>query len=103
MISLEACPKCHSTNIHRSRAKSKWEQWRKNLTGKRPFRCRMCKWRGWGVDPGPTFTEAEIDRATRAIAPDPPNLKGTALAAPSLAREVDLHALDQAVVEGDKP
>lgn len=99
---MQLCPKCHSKDIHRSRAKSRWEHWRKNLTGKRPFRCRACKWRGWGVDPGPTFTQAEIDRATRAIAPEPPNLKGTALAVKSAAREIDLKALDHSVVEDEK-
>ena len=100
---MQSCPKCQSKNIHRSRAKSRWEQWRTSLTGKRPFRCGMCKWRGWGVDPGPTFTEAEIERATRAIAPEPPNLKGTALAPTrSVAPAIDLHALDEANAADEK-
>ena len=95
---MERCPKCDSRDIHRSRAKSKWENWRKSITGKRPFRCRACKWRGWGVDPGPVFTQAEIDQATRAIAPEPPNLKGTVLASTrSVAPQIDLNALDRTV------
>jgi len=100
---MRACPKCQSTDIHFSRARSNWEHWRKRLTGKRPFRCRACKWRGWGVDHGPSFSEAEIERAARAIAPEPPNLKGTVLAKPSNARDVDFRALDQGLVEDDKP
>ena len=100
---MEVCRKCGSRDIHRSRAKSTWEHWRKRLTGKRPFRCRACKWRGWGVDPGPTFTDAEIERAARAIAPEPPNLKGTVLASPrSVAPHLDLNALDRTVVAVDE-
>jgi hypothetical protein len=49
------------------------------------------------------FTEAEIERANRAIAPEPPNLRGTALAMHSVAREIDLNAIDQAVVDDEKP
>lgn len=98
-MAIDRCPKCSSSDVHRSRAKSRWEQWRKSLTGKRPFRCRACKWRGWGVDPGLTFTEAEIERAARAIAPEPPNLKGTALAGKPVARELDLSTLDQSAVD----
>jgi hypothetical protein len=37
------------------------------------------------------------------MAPEPPNLKGTALATPSVARELDLKALDQAIVEDETP
>ena len=99
---MDACPKCQSRDIHRSRARSTWEHWRKDLTGKRPFRCRACQWRGWGVDPGPTFSQEEIERAQRAIAPEPPNLQGTALAGQSRPREVDLTALDPAAVEEER-
>ena len=90
---MHHCPKCKSTNIVRSRAKSKWESWRKAVTGKRLFRCRACAWRGWGVDMGQTFAEAEL--ASPALAPERPHRRGTAPAPNgSGALEIDLHALD---------
>jgi len=95
---MDSCPKCQSRDVHRSRARTTWEHWRKDLTGKRPFRCRACQWRGWGIDPGPTFSAEEIECAARAIAPEPPNLKGTALAnVRSFASTVDLDALDAVI------
>ena len=92
---MERCPKCKAGAVRLSRTKSSWEKWRKALTGKRPFRCRLCAWRGWGLDHGPQFGEAERLAAERAVAPDPPNLAGTVLAAePKRTLEVNLKALD---------
>ena len=45
------------------------------------------------MDQGQTFSDAAIDRASRALAPEPPHLKGTALAAGSRALDTDDHAL----------
>jgi hypothetical protein len=97
---MPACPKCQSTDVHRSRAKSKWEHWRRDHTAKCPLRCRVCHWRGWGVDPGPVFSSEEIERASRAVAPDPPALPDALLAptgffaAPIDPEPVDLTAVD---------
>ena len=89
------CPKCKSAEIHHSRTKSKWETWRKEITGKRPFRCGICGWRGWRPDVGPRFPDEARKLAERAMAPEPPNLTNTVLAAePRRWDEVDLHALD---------
>lgn len=44
------CPKCGSTNIHRSRSRSKLEQLRKSTTTARLHRCHDCGWRGWGEE-----------------------------------------------------
>ena len=92
------CPKCRSEDVRRSRTRSRWERWRKEITGKRPYRCRRCNWRGWLlIDP------SEIDRATRrSMAPDPPNLKGTLLARSSKAPRVDLKDLDRFHTMNDK-
>jgi hypothetical protein len=76
---MHHCPKCKSEEVRFSRSKSRWETWRKGITGKRPYRCRDCGWRGWAPDSGPRFTAAEIDFSSRAIAADPPNLTETAL------------------------
>lgn len=75
---MDQCPKCKSADIHLSRSRSKWEKWRKEVTGKRPFRCLACAWRGWGIESPPTFSEAEIRLALEVIAPGPPTLPGIA-------------------------
>jgi hypothetical protein len=46
-------------------------------------------------DSGPHFSAAQIESSSRAIAPDPPNLKETALAPEDRRpREIDLSDLD---------
>jgi hypothetical protein len=76
---MQKCPKCGSDRIYRSRAKTTWEGWRKKITGKRPYRCHACNWRGWAVDTGPKFTDLEKQIAERAMALEPLNLNGTPL------------------------
>ena len=78
---MDQCPKCKSADIHRSRAKTRWERWRQRITEKRPYRCRGCNWRGWGPDLGPKFGEEEIKQAEGAMTPD----------------AIDFHRLDAAV------
>jgi DNA-directed RNA polymerase subunit RPC12/RpoP len=98
---MEKCPRCGSENVRRSRARSLWERWRKEITRKRPYRCPDCDWRGWRVDAGPTFTLDERIAARKAVSPEPPNLKGTALAREEALRvDIDLDALDRAGDEG---
>ena len=93
---MEKCPRCDSGRIRHSRAKSLWERLRKEVTRKRPYRCPDCDWRGWRVDAGPTFTPEERRAAARALAPEPPNLKGTPLARDEARQmEMDLEALDR--------
>lgn len=77
---MRECPRCKSPDIHRSRSRSKWEAWRKEITGKRLYRCAACGWRGWGIDRGPHFGDAQRQTAERAVAPEPPNLQEMALA-----------------------
>jgi FlaA1/EpsC-like NDP-sugar epimerase len=43
----EACPKCQSVALHRSRARTLSERVRRNYSAKRLFRCADCDWRGW--------------------------------------------------------
>ena len=41
-----SCRECGSSNLLRSR--TRWfEQWLKPLRSTRPYRCRVCEWRGW--------------------------------------------------------
>jgi hypothetical protein len=57
--------------MHRSRSRSWFERFRRRLTGRVPYRCRVCHWRGWRIEPadsadGPreihrALTDAEIE------------------------------------------
>lgn len=62
-----ACPKCRSTDLHRSRSRNWTEQLRKELGPKRPFRCAKCQWRGWlDANLYPLFP------ASQGVVPTPP-------------------------------
>ena len=88
---MSHCPKCNSKDVRRSQTRSRWERWRKEITGKRPYRCRSCNWRGWMV-----IDLSEFDRATRrSMAPDTPNLRGTVPARLDPVRQIDLTELDR--------
>ena len=54
------CPICSSSKVHRSHTRFPWESARRKLTGKRPYRCRQCGWRGWDHEIGPGSGEFEI-------------------------------------------
>ncbi|MCZ7558038.1 MAG: hypothetical protein M5R41_16680 [Bacteroidia bacterium] len=41
------CPKCKAPALHRSHAMSSADQFRKNFTSKKRFRCHVCSWEGW--------------------------------------------------------
>jgi O-antigen ligase len=92
--SMNVCQTCGSPNVQRSRSKNSWEGFRKQLTTKRLFRCRACGWRGWGVDTGPSFSDADRRLAERALAPEPLNLTGTELDR-RRARDLDVESLDR--------
>jgi hypothetical protein len=73
------CPRCHGT-LHHSRPRSWVERVRRSVTGRAPFRCHSCNWRGWRTDARPRphglreihrdLTDAEIERL------EPDNSKG---------------------------
>ena len=84
------CPKCHSDNVRRSRTRNRWEKWRKEITSKRPHRCRSCGWRGWHLNIG-----ALVAGAHQSVVADPPNLKGTMLARKDPRLQFDLKTLDE--------
>jgi hypothetical protein len=77
---MHECPRCSSADIHRSRVRTRLEAWRKEITAKRPFRCRRCSWRGWGLDLGPKSADGDCAAGSCATLPDAPNLKDTVLA-----------------------
>jgi hypothetical protein len=92
---MQHCPVCKSADIQRSRSRSRWERWRKEITEKRPFRCQACGWRGWGFDTGPNLGDIERQGAARSLAPQPPNLRNlSAWGEPARPRLLALKALD---------
>ena len=91
---MQLCPKCKSDDIHRSHARTRVEEWRKQITGKRLYRCRACGWRGWGVELGPRFGEGDTQLATRAMAPEPPTLTETIFSHDDQRKELRLDQLD---------
>jgi hypothetical protein len=68
---LELCPRCGDDRVHHSRLKSAIERLRCRLTGRVPFRCHACDWRGWKRDVRPAadgprpihrnLTDSELD------------------------------------------
>jgi predicted RNA-binding Zn-ribbon protein involved in translation (DUF1610 family) len=93
---MHPCPACGSGNIHRSRAKTRWEGWRQAVTGKRVYRCRKCHWRGWGVD------RVASSANEGGVVPQPPNLGSIGLARPDRRNDLDLDALDAVVFRADE-
>ena len=92
---MHQCPKCGSVRVHYSRTKTTWEKLRRRVTGKRPYRCGDCRVRTWTIDSGPHYSADAMDAATRALAPEPPNLANTALARDERRPQtVDLRKLD---------
>ena len=91
------CPKCASTDVILSRTRGRWEVWRRQITHKRPYRCRTCSWRGWGVDMGPIFPEQSMQEAANAIAPAPPDLSGTGFTLDEAREPLDVRKLDVAI------
>jgi hypothetical protein len=56
---------------------------------------RDCRTRTWAIDSGPKFSQESIEAASRAIAPDPPNLSLAGLAHDERKhRNIDLEDLD---------
>ena len=69
----DPCPRCGSQDIHHSRLRTWLERARWRLTGRVPYRCHDCEWRGWRSEPGPSagdtirrihreLTDAELER-----------------------------------------
>ena len=75
-----ACPECGAA-IHHSRPRSWFERLRRRVTGRVPYRCHNCNWRGWRDDAKPgssgprevhrALTDAELER----FEPDKPEGK----------------------------
>jgi hypothetical protein len=72
---MTRCRNCGSESIHASRTRTNWERIRRQWTGKRPYRCHTCQWRGWGVETEPRFPLDEQMLAAQAIAAEPIDLR----------------------------
>jgi len=66
---MEKCPKCQSKRVRRSRTRPGLERVRRTLTGKAPFRCQDCNWRGWAFDFGDSH--ATMGLGGQPDGPDP--------------------------------
>jgi predicted RNA-binding Zn-ribbon protein involved in translation (DUF1610 family) len=62
---MRECPRCGSSDIHRSHARSLYERIRRSMTRRRLFRCHSCDWRGWAIPidtpPSPTGPKDPVD------------------------------------------
>ncbi len=97
---MSHCPNCNSDSIRRSRTRNRWERWRKEITGMRPYRCRECNWRGWRpIGVGDTL---DAKAQARRDAADPPNLRGTALVRSDPHVRFDVKQLDAFHKKADK-
>ena len=82
---IQACPACGHLAVHHSRFRGWTERLRFNLTGRVPFRCHQCDWRGWREDASPAAGDAsrevhkqltedeldELDPAAERVRPRP--------------------------------
>ena len=87
---MRQCPQCKSNRVHRSRSRTRWERWRKQITGKAAYRCIDCDWRGWALDIGSSIVTATAPDAI----PNPPNLDDSPLARTE-RRDIRLEELDR--------
>ena len=73
------CPECGKASLHHSLPRSLIERVRRRLTGRVPFRCHACDWRGWRLDVEPmTKGTREIrreltDTELEGLDPDKPD------------------------------
>jgi UDP-GlcNAc:undecaprenyl-phosphate/decaprenyl-phosphate GlcNAc-1-phosphate transferase len=74
VIGAQPCHSCGSRNVHRSKARSLYERFRKLHTATSLYRCHDCTWRGWllpieyapiiaGDSTGPVTDISALDRA----------------------------------------
>lgn len=46
-VILQGCPRCGRFPVTLSHRRGWWDRLRSRVTGKNPYRCRACRWRGW--------------------------------------------------------
>src|SRR5437870_5823897 len=85
---MSKCPRCKAEEIYRSRARSRWETWRKEFTRKRPHRCRACGWRGWVIATTPGSVAEDPNPIVSGVASHVTVLEGTIVTPPE-DREAD--------------
>jgi hypothetical protein len=65
-----SCPSCGKAPLRHSRTRSWFERLRRRITGRVPYRCHACNWRGWrlesvaGIGPReihPALTDSELE------------------------------------------
>ena len=81
--SKRPCPKCHSAEVHRSRAQNFLERRRRNRRQERLYRCSDCGWRGWLL---PLDLATPNQPLIAALTPDLSSLDAAVAVTPSKAR-----------------
>jgi predicted RNA-binding Zn-ribbon protein involved in translation (DUF1610 family) len=57
---MNSCPSCGSNRVFRSKTRTAFERFRRQLTMKRPYRCHACNWRGWAPDGMQAVAPADV-------------------------------------------
>lgn len=82
------CPHCNAPALRRSHTHSRFEVRRKEISGKRPFRCHVCSWRGW-------IDETALRFPSSAQKPLPPEIVGKDVPIPDLQLDEDAPSKDR--------
>jgi predicted RNA-binding Zn-ribbon protein involved in translation (DUF1610 family) len=61
------CPRCGSHDIHHSRYRTWFERARWRVTGRVPYRCHDCEWRGWRSDAAVRVSGESLRRIHRDL------------------------------------
>ncbi len=67
-VTAAVCPECHASALYRSHTTSTFEEKRKQLGHKRPYRCHACQWRGWLEDAQLRYSAEGMKEKTRTSA-----------------------------------
>jgi hypothetical protein len=75
------CPVCAQADVHHSRFRSWRDRLRWRITGRVPYRCHQCDWRGWRHDTSRTgdgpreihrqLTDVELEHLDPGAKTDP--------------------------------
>jgi hypothetical protein len=91
---MRHCPACQSQHIYRSKARTRWEDFRKIVTSSRPYRCHTCGWRGWGSAAAKASNEQPADRRVTENMGESAEPGGGTLRDDPSVRPLDLDDLD---------
>ncbi len=89
------CPKCHAPALHRSHTMTSADQFRRNFTTKKKYRCHVCNWEGW-------LDEARLTYPSVSLVGSVPTVSGEDVDIPSIMLN-DGHSSSQSEQPGTFP